>query len=106
MPTRDEAIIKDSPLSLRPANLIHLRAQNHRQTDAQKPMLSECAEIARRQAFMEFRFDAPHHRLHHHDRLLHRYHGPSLGELEHRYRRVCMLARGYQLAPLDDPAAE
>ena len=68
--------------------------------------LSECVEIARRQAFMDFRFDAPHPRLHHRDRLLHRFHGPSLGELEHRYRRVCMLARGYQLAPLDDPAVE
>ncbi len=68
--------------------------------------LAECAEIARRQAFMDFQFDALHPRLHHRDRLLHRYHGPNLGELEHRYRRVCMLARGYQLAPLDDPAVE
>ena len=69
--------------------------------------LSECAEIARHQAFrdipiMGFRFGSLHHR----DRLFHRYHGPSLGELEHRYRRVCMLARGYQFAPLDDPAVE
>ncbi len=67
---------------------------------------SECAEIARRQALMDFQFDASHPRLHHRDRLLHRYHGPSLGELEHRYRRVCMLARGYQFAPLDDPVVE
>ncbi len=69
--------------------------------------LSECAEIARHQAFrdipiMGFRFDSLHSR----DRLFHSYHGPSLGELEHRYRRVCMLARGYQFAPLDDPAVE
>ncbi len=69
--------------------------------------LSECAEIARHQAFrdipiMGFRFDSLHPR----DRLIHSYHGPSLSELEHRYRRVCMLARGYQLAPLDDPAVE
>ncbi len=69
--------------------------------------LTECAEIARHQAFrdipiMGFRFDSPHPR----DRLFHRYHGPSLGELEHRYRRVCMLARGYQFAPLDDPVVE
>ena len=68
---------------------------------------TECAEIARHQAFwdnpiMGFRFDSLHHR----DRLFHRYHGPSLGELEHRYRRVCMLARGYQFAPLDDPVVE
>ncbi len=46
---------------------------------------TECAEIARHQAFMDFRFDPLHPRLHHRDRLLHRYHGPSLGELEHRY---------------------
>ena len=69
--------------------------------------LSECAEIARHQAFrdipiMGFRFDSLHPR----DRLFHSYYGPSLGELEHRYRRVCMLARGYQFAPLDDPAVE
>ncbi len=70
--------------------------------------LAECAEIASHQAFrdiaiMDFRFDALHPRRHHRDRFLHRHHGPSLGELEHRYRGVCMLARGYQLAPLDDP---
>ncbi len=64
--------------------------------------LTECAEIARHQAFrdipiMGFRF-AFHPRGHHRD--------PSLGELEHRYRRVCMLARGYQLAPLDAPVVE
>ncbi len=69
--------------------------------------LTECAEIARHQAFrdipiMGFRFDSHHPR----GRLFHSYYGPSLGELEHRYRRVCMLARGYQLAPLDDPAVE
>ena len=73
--------------------------------------LSECAEIARHEAFrdipsMDIRFDAVYPRLHHRDRLIHRYHGPSLGELEHRYRRVCMLARGYQFAPLDDPVVE
>ena len=66
--------------------------------------LSECAEIARNQAFMDFRFDPIPPRLHHRGRLFHRYHGRSLGELKHRYRRVCMLARGYRLAPLDDPA--
>ncbi len=73
--------------------------------------LAECAEIASHQAFrdiaiMDFRFDAFHPRRHHRDRLLHRHLGPSLWELEHRYRRVCLLARGYQLAPLDDPVVE
>ncbi len=73
--------------------------------------LSECAEIARHQAFrdipiMDFRFGALRPRLHHRDRLLYDHPGPSRGELEHRYRRVCMLARGYQLAPLDDPVVE
>ncbi len=50
---------------------------------------SECAEIARHEAFRDFRFDSLHSR----GRLIHSYYGPSLGELEHRYRRVCMLAR-------------
>ncbi len=73
--------------------------------------LSECTEIARHQAFrdiaiMDFRFDALQPLLHHRDRLLYNHHGPSRGELEHRYRQDCMLARGYQLAPLDDPAVE
>jgi len=27
---------------------------------------------------------------------------PSLAELERRYRRVCMLARGYELVPLEE----
>ncbi len=68
--------------------------------------LSECAEIARRQAFMDFRFDPLSPRLYHHDRFFYGYHGRSPGELKHRYRRVCMLARGYQLAPLDDAAVK
>ncbi len=67
---------------------------------------SECAEIARHEAFRDFRFDPlppwPHHR----SRLFHRYPDRSLGELKHRYRRICMLARGYQFAPLADPAVE
>ncbi len=73
--------------------------------------LSGCADIARQQAFrdiaiMDFRFDALHPRLHHRDRLLYRGHGQSSLELARRYRRVCMLARGYQFAPLDDPVVE
>ncbi len=52
--------------------------------------LTNCTEIARDQAFrdlpaLEFRLE------------LHR---PSSAELAHRYRRVCMLARGYELAPV------
>ncbi len=68
--------------------------------------LIECAEIARHEAFRDFRFDPLPPWLHHRGRLFHRYHYRSLGELKHRYRRVCMLARGYQFAPLDDPAVE
>jgi len=69
--------------------------------------LSECAEIARHQAFrdvpfMGIRYDALHHR----DRFIYRHTGPSQGDLKFRYRRVCMLARGYQFAPLDDPETE
>jgi len=69
--------------------------------------LSECAEIARHQAFrdipfMDIRYDALHLR----DRFFHRHIGPSRRDLEYRYRRVCMLARGYQFAPLDDPVTE
>ena len=73
--------------------------------------LSECAEIARHQAFrdiaiMDFQFDARHSRHHHRDRFLHRHYGQSIWKRERRYRRVCMLARGYQLAPLDNPVVE
>jgi len=69
--------------------------------------LSECAEISRRQAFrdipfMDIRYDALHQR----DRFFRRPVGPSRRNLEYRYRRVCMLARGYQFAPLDDPVTE
>ncbi len=72
---------------------------------------SECAEIARHQAFrdiaiMDFQFDVFHSRHHHRGRFLHRHFGQSLWELERRYRRVCMLARGYQLRPLDNPVVE
>ena len=72
---------------------------------------SECAEIARHQAFrdiaiMDFQFDARHSRHHHRDRFLHRHYGQSIWKLERRYRRVCMLARGYQLGPLVNPAVE
>ncbi len=69
--------------------------------------LSECAEIARHQAFRDIPFmDIRNDALHHRDRFYHRHTGPSRRDLEYRYRRVCMLARGYQFAPLDDPVAE
>ena len=64
--------------------------------------LSECAEIARHEAFR----DIDRSRLHHRAQFFPRHHGPGLGKLERGYRRVCMLARGYQLAPLDDPVVE
>ncbi len=66
--------------------------------------LTNCTEIARDQAFrdlpaLEFRLElnVPAHRR---DRFLAGRHRPSSAELAHRYRRVCMLARGYELAPV------
>jgi hypothetical protein len=69
--------------------------------------IEECAELAQHQGRRDF--------------ATRRAHLPSFGrarrnvvgtrhvatltseaELEHRYRRVCMLARGYELAPLDE----
>ena len=69
--------------------------------------LSECAEIARHEAFRDidfadFQLGILHHRLHLRDRFLHGDIGQGLGELQHRYRRVCMLARGYRLLPIED----
>ena len=60
--------------------------------------LSECAEIATHEAFREievadFRLAILHPRLHQRNRILHGDIGLGLGELQHRYRRVCMLAR-------------
>ncbi len=68
--------------------------------------LSECAEIARHEAFRdievaEFRFGVLRPGLHHRDRSLHGDTGQSLSELQHRYRRLCMLARGYRLSPIE-----
>ena len=69
--------------------------------------LSECAEIASHEAFRDieatnFRFDIIHPRLHHRDPFLHGVIGQGLSELQYRYRRVCMLARGYRLSPIED----
>ena len=73
--------------------------------------LSECAEIAKQQAYQDiaagdFGFEALHPPLDRRDRLLHGDHGHSYSELKRRYRRFCMRARGYQYAPLDDPVME
>ncbi len=64
--------------------------------------LSECREIAARQAFRDqaaFENRIALHRFDHFSRhRVSRHHlGPSLGELEHRYARICMLSRGYEL---------
>ena len=66
----------------------------------------DCAEIARHQAFRDISvFDTRvrHDRFLHHGRRSSSLRGfqPSLSELEFRYRRLCMTARGYELAPLD-----
>ena len=67
--------------------------------------LTNCTEIARDQAFrdlptLEFRLELGTGLFHRRDRFLAGRHRPSLAELAHRYRRVCMLARGYVLAPV------
>lgn len=70
----------------------------------------DCGEIARHQAFRDFKiYDsrARHHRSFHHYR---RREGSSFfgfgesspAQLEFRYRRICMVSRGYELAPLED----
>ncbi len=69
--------------------------------------LSECTESARHEAFRDidfadFQLGILHHRLHLRDRFLHGDIGQSISELQHRYRRVCMMARGYQLSPIED----
>ena len=69
--------------------------------------LSECAEIATHKAIREieiadFRLATRHPRLHHRNQIFHGYIGLGLSELQHRYRRVCMPARGYRLSPIED----
>ena len=68
---------------------------------------NECAEIARHEAFRDPRssFRGPHvHGGVFHDRTIHHLGRDSLsfGELRHRYHRVCMLARGYELTPVPE----
>ena len=69
--------------------------------------LSECAEIATHEAFREievadFRLAILLPRLHHRNRIFHGDIGLGVSELQRRYRRVCMPARGYRLSPIDD----
>lgn len=73
----------------------------------------ECAEIARRQAFrdqavFETRWRSAVSRRHDSRFWAFQDFGPTVPDLEFRYRRLCMLARGYELAPLapdDEPPA-
>ncbi len=67
----------------------------------------DCAEIARHQAFRDFNVFESRSRLRrsfHSDRRFSSFDGigVSSSELEFRYRRLCMVSRGYELAPLDD----
>ena len=69
--------------------------------------LSECVEITTHEAFREievadFRLAVLRPRLHYRNRILHGDIGLGLGELQHRYRRVCMLARDKRLSPIED----
>ena len=69
--------------------------------------LSDCTEIARHQAFrdqpsLEFQLGLGYGLAHRRTRSLFARHRPSYAEVQHRYRRVCMIARGYELAPLED----
>ena len=66
----------------------------------------DCAEIARHQAFRDFNvFEsrARFGRSFRYDRRFSSFDsiGVSSSELEFRYRRLCMVSRGYELAPLD-----
>ena len=76
-------------------------------TERTQQDLSDCSAIARHQSFrdmpaLEFRLALGYGSFHRGDRFMPgRYH-LSLAELQHRYRRICMLARGYELAPLQD----
>ena len=69
----------------------------------------ECADIARTQAFRDGTVFQSRARAAaaatatRHDQRLWTYQdlGPSMPELEFRYRRLCMLSRGYELAPIN-----
>ena len=69
--------------------------------------LTDCTEIARHQAFrdqpsLQFQLGLGYGLAHRRDRFAFPPHRPSYAELQHRYRRVCMVARGYELALLED----
>lgn len=72
----------------------------------------DCAEIARHQAFRDYSVFQTQWQstvARRHDRRYSVYQGlgpPSYGDLEFRYRRICMLSKGYELVPLtsdDEP---
>ncbi len=68
----------------------------------------ECADIAGQQAFRDYARDFGHplarnRDLHGRTTFLPSLSHPSSAELEHRYRRVCMLARGYEFVPVPEP---
>ena len=67
----------------------------------------ECADIAQHQAFRDFTIFETRTRFRgsvHDRRRFNTFDTTVLspGELEFRYRRLCMLSRGYELAPLDE----
>ncbi len=67
---------------------------------------AQCAEIAQHHAFRdhavaESRFALARGHLSRRERIHGRDLHSSLAELRHRHRRICMLARGYELVPLD-----
>lgn len=73
----------------------------------------DCADIARRQAVRDhatFRSRARLTRIHGYDRRRTTFTtldvGPSLSELEFRYRQLCMFSKGYELAPLEGQEQE
>ena len=67
----------------------------------------DCAVLARQQAFRDYnvfqtQWRSTVVRRHGHDYRTYQNLGPpSYGNLEFRYRRLCMLSKGYELAPLD-----
>ena len=67
----------------------------------------ECAELAREQAFLDNTRDRLRaetaYATQRRQSALDLYGTiPSFTELERRYRRICMLSRGYELAPLEE----
>ena len=72
-----------------------------------KQDLTECTDIARHRAFrdqptLQFHLGLSYGSVHHGHRHPFARHQSSYAEVQHRYRRVCMVSRGYELAPLQD----